>query len=173
MSSRKGMIVTATFVMQSPPRRLFALHCPWLSSGPTYSGAACPVQRHDRTSRSARYAGSDTGNSYAYVQVDRRERDIPSDLCCSRRNGVLQQQHSSLRIVQPEQTTGDAACVHGRHSWWVRTGTQYITAWTRMDERGLFSRDVKFDREANVGETREDARTVAWERCRIFFGGMT
>ena len=86
VSSRKGMI--AAFVMQSPPRGHVALHCPWLTSGPTYSGAARPVQRPDRTRRSARYARCDKGNSEAYVHVDRRtiksttERDIPSNMCC-------------------------------------------------------------------------------------------
>ena len=70
MSSRKGMV--AAFLMQSPPRGCFALHCPCLTSGPTYSGAARPVQRHDRTSRSAHYAGCDKGNSEAYVHADRR-----------------------------------------------------------------------------------------------------
>jgi len=92
---------------------------------------------------------------------------------CSRRNSVLQQQHSSLRIIQPEQTAGDAACVHGRHPWWVSTGMQYTTAWSRMDERGNVPRDIRREREANVGETCEDAGRVPWKRYRVFVGGMT
>ena len=177
MSSWKGMI--AAFIMQSPPRGHFALHCPWLTSRLTYSGAARPVQRHDRTSRSARYARCDTGISEAYVHVDRRtircmtECDSPSNLCCSRRNSILQQQYSSLCVIQPEQTAGDAACVHGRHLWWIRTGMQYTTAWSRMDEGRSISRDIRFERKANVGESCEDAGRVPWKRYRVFVGGMT
>jgi hypothetical protein len=42
-----------------------------------------------------------------------------------------------------------------------------------MDERGRVPRNVKFGREANVGETCENARRVQWKRCRIFLGRMT
>lgn len=34
-------------------------------------------------------------------------------LNCSGRNGILQQQHPSLRLVQSEQATGDIARMHG------------------------------------------------------------
>jgi hypothetical protein len=42
-----------------------------------------------------------------------------------------------------------------------------------MDERGNVSRDIRLERKANVGESRENAGRVRWKGYRILAGGMT
>jgi hypothetical protein len=42
-----------------------------------------------------------------------------------------------------------------------------------MDERGGVSRNIKFEGEADAGETTENARRVSRKRDRVFFRGIT
>jgi hypothetical protein len=149
-----------------------SLHRPGFTPDSAYPRTARPVQRHDRTRRSAHHARLDTGDPETYVLVYHRCVELTSEHNSSWRNCVLQQQHPSLRCIHFEHATGDIACLHGGHTGRVCPCAQYTTARSRMDERGRIPGDVDSRRKAYAQEISKDARGTSWQRYRILIGGI-